>query len=84
MTVALWGEGAKMAGVEAQEWKGRPSTRPLPRAFSIAARRAAFCFRRRLALGFSNRRGSRNCFSVCSRSSLFFSRRVARAALFQA
>ena len=84
MTVALWGEGTKMAGVEGPEWEGRPSARPLPRAFSIAARRAAFCFRQHLALGFSNRRGSRNFFSVRSRSSLFFSRWVARAALFQA
>ena len=47
------------------------------RAFSIAANRAAFSFRRFLALGFSKRRRSRNCCKVCSRSSFFLSRRIA-------
>jgi len=49
------------------------------RAFNIAANRAAFCLRRRLALGFSNRFRSRNFFNVCSRSSFFFNRRIARS-----
>src|SRR5258708_12385536 len=43
----------------------------------MAENRAAFSLRRFLALGFSNRRRSRNCCKVCSRSSFFFSRRMA-------
>jgi hypothetical protein len=47
------------------------------RALSIAENRAAFILRRLRALGFSNRRRMRNCCNVCSRSSFFFSRRMA-------
>src|SRR6266571_986602 len=48
-------------------------------SLSMAEKRAAFIFRRFLALGFSKRRCSRNCCSVCSRSSFFLSRRMARS-----
>ena len=47
------------------------------RAFNMAVNRAAFCFRRFRALGFSKRRCSRTCSKVCSRSSFFLSRRRA-------
>jgi len=46
-------------------------------AFNIAAKRAAFVFRRFLALGFSKRRCRRTCSRVCSRSSFFLNRRSA-------
>src|SRR5690348_989062 len=45
----------------------------------MAEKRAAFSLRRFLALGFSKRRRSRNCCRVCSRSSFFLSRRMARS-----
>src|SRR5258708_35914934 len=43
----------------------------------MALKRAAFCFLRLRALGFSNRRCSRTCCKVCARSSFFLSRRKA-------
>jgi hypothetical protein len=46
-------------------------------AFNMAEKRAAFIFRRFLALGFSKYRCRRTCCRVCSRSSFFLSRRRA-------
>src|SRR5438067_1805551 len=46
-------------------------------AFNMAEKRAALVLRRFLALGFSKRLCRRTCCSVCSRSSLFLSRRSA-------
>src|SRR5215470_17110270 len=45
----------------------------------MAAKRAAFFLRRLRALGFSKRRRRRKRCSVCSRSSRFLSRRMARS-----